>query len=335
MSEQLLSVQDLKKYFPVRRGLSIGTTGVVRAVDGVSFTIPVGRTLGLVGESGSGKSTLGRAILRLVEPTAGRIEFDGANIVELRGEALRRWRRDAQIIFQDPYASLNPRMTVGRIVSEAFAIHGLYSRSERAERVRTLLHEVGLKSEHATRHPHEFSGGQRQRVGIARGIALRPRFVVCDEPVSALDVSIQAQIVNLLKALQQRHGLSYLFIAHDLGVVRHISDRIAVMYLGKLVEIADRDQLIDRALHPYTQALLSAIPHPEPKRKRDRIVLSGDLPAPTDPPPGCRFHTRCPLATERCRTEEPPLTEYAAGHFAACHYVEEHGRPDIRAASGC
>jgi len=331
----LLEVRDLVKYFPIHAGLLSRHVGDVKAVDGVSFTIARGETLGLVGESGSGKTTIGRLLLRLLPATAGEVTFDGVDLLSLGRTEVRKMRRAMQIIFQDPFASLNPRMTVGDIVGEPLRIHHLAKGKAVDERIKELLQLVGLQPYHANRYPHEFSGGQRQRVGIARALAVDPQFIVCDEPVSALDVSIQAQVINLLEDLQQRLGLTYLFIAHDLSVVRHISTRVAVMYVGKLVELADRNALYQNPLHPYTQALLSAIPIPDPKMesKRSRIVLTGDIPSPVNPPSGCRFHTRCPIAFERCSTEEPAFRDYGSGHFAACHWVEEHGgrAPDLAA----
>ena len=329
----LLEVRDLHKYFPINAGVFSRHVGDVRAVDGIDFTIKKGETLGLVGESGSGKTTAGRVVLRLLEATKGQVLFEGRDVGALGREDVRKLRKEMQIIFQDPYASLNPRMTVGDIVSEPLRIHGLATGKEAEARVQELLRLVGLQPYHANRYPHEFSGGQRQRVGIARSLAVSPKFIVADEPVSALDVSIQAQVINLLQDLQQQFGLTYLFIAHDLSVVRHISTRVAVMYVGKIVEIANRDDLYANPLHPYTQALLSAIPIPDPRveSRRKRIILSGDIPSPVNPPPGCRFHTRCPVAFDRCKVEVPPLNTYASGHVAACHWVEEHNgnAPDI------
>jgi len=329
----LLEVRDLYKYFPINAGVFSRHVGDVRAVDGVDFTIKKGETLGLVGESGSGKTTAGRVVLRLLEATKGQVLFEGRDVGALGREDVRKLRKEMQIIFQDPYASLNPRMTVGDIVSEPLKIHGLATGKDAEARVQELLRLVGLQPYHANRYPHEFSGGQRQRVGIARSLAVSPKFIVADEPVSALDVSIQAQVINLLQDLQQQFGLTYLFIAHDLSVVRHISTRVAVMYVGKIVEIANRDDLYANPLHPYTQALLSAIPIPDPRveSRRKRIILSGDIPSPVNPPPGCRFHTRCPVAFDRCKVEVPSLNTYATGHVAACHWVEEHNgnAPDI------
>jgi oligopeptide transport system ATP-binding protein len=325
--EVLVEVRDLVVHFPITRGILFQRrVGAVRAVDGVSFMIRRGETLGLVGESGCGKSTTGRAILQLYRPTAGHVYFDGIDLTQLKGEALRRMRRRMQMIFQDPYASLNPRMTVGSIIAEPLEIHNLARGKAKQERVEELLQIVGLNPYFANRYPHEFSGGQRQRIGIARALAVNPDFIVCDEPVSALDVSIQAQIINLLERLQDEFGLTYLFIAHDLAVVRHISDRIAVMYLGKIVELADRQQLYENPLHPYTRALLSAVPIPDPKveRRRQRIILTGDVPSPVNPPPGCRFHTRCPLATDICKQVEPAWrTLGAPDHWVACHHAEK------------
>jgi oligopeptide transport system ATP-binding protein len=329
----LVEAKDLYKYFPIYAGLTSRHVADVRAVDGVSFTIQEGETLGLVGESGSGKTTIGRLLLRLLPVTKGEIDFEERNILTMKRGDIRRLRRSVQIIFQDPFASLNPRMSIGEIVGEPIRIHGLAKGKDVDDRVRELLGLVGLQPYHANRYPHEFSGGQRQRVGIARALAVQPRFIVCDEPVSALDVSIQAQVINLLEDLQEKFKLTYLFIAHDLSVVRHISTRVAVMYVGKIVELAYRDDLYENPLHPYTQALLSAIPIPDPavEKRRKRIVLTGDIPSPVNPPSGCRFHTRCPLAFDRCKTEVPPLREYAPGHFAACHWVEEHDgkAPDL------
>jgi oligopeptide transport system ATP-binding protein len=329
----LIEAKDLYKYFPIYAGLTSRHVADVRAVDGVSFTIQEGETLGLVGESGSGKTTIGRLLLRLLPATKGEIDFEERNILTMNRGDIRRLRRSVQIIFQDPFASLNPRMSIGEIVAEPIRIHGLAKGKDVDDRVRELLGLVGLQPYHANRYPHEFSGGQRQRVGIARALAVQPRFIVCDEPVSALDVSIQAQVINLLEDLQEKFKLTYLFIAHDLSVVRHISTRVAVMYVGKIVELAYRDDLYENPLHPYTQALLSAIPIPDPvvEKRRKRIVLTGDIPSPVNPPSGCRFHTRCPLAFDRCKTEVPPLHEYAPGHFAACHWVEEHDgkAPDL------
>ncbi len=329
----LIVVEDLYKYFPITAGVFARHVGDVKAVDGIDFTIRRGETLGLVGESGSGKTTAGRLILRLTPATRGRVIFDGRDVLTLGRTEVRSLRKEMQIIFQDPYASLNPRMTVGDIIGEPLAIHNIARGKAADARVQELLRLVGLQPYHANRYPHEFSGGQRQRIGIARALAVNPKFIVADEPVSALDVSIQAQVINLLEDLQQQFGLTYLFIAHDLSVVRHISTRVAVMYVGKIVEIAERDDLYDNPLHPYTQALLSAIPIPDPaiEQRRKRVILTGDIPSPVNPPSGCRFHTRCPVAFDRCKVEVPPLTEYRPGHRAACHWVEEHGGtpPDL------
>ena len=322
--EPLLVVRDLRKYFPVKRGVLARVVAHVKAVDGISFGVSRGETLGLVGESGSGKTTVGRCILRLIEPTDGTVEFENTNVLGLNGGDMRRMRRNMQIVFQDPYASLNPRMTVGTIVAEPLIIHGGMSGSEREERVAQLLQKVGLSPDYRKRYPHEFSGGQRQRIGVARALATNPKFLVLDEPVSALDVSVQAQVVNLLQDLQAELGLTYLFIAHDLSVVEHISTRVAVMYLGKVMELADRRSLYDDALHPYTKALLSAVPVPDPAVKKTRILLSGDIPTPLNPPSGCVFHTRCPIAQfPVCKTEVPALIEHKPGHFAACHFAGE------------
>jgi oligopeptide transport system ATP-binding protein len=320
----LVRVEGLTKHFPITRGILRRRVGVVRAVDGVSFEIRRGETLGMVGESGCGKSTTGRAILLLTRPTTGRIYLDGVDLARLDAASLRGMRRRMQLVFQDPHASLDPRMTIGRIIGEPLEVFGQGSRSDRRRRVAELMGLVGLNPDLAGRYPHEFSGGQRQRVGIARALALHPDFVVCDEPISALDVSIQAQVVNLLKDLQQRLGLTYLFIGHDLAMVRHISDRVAVMYLGKLVELTDQATVYSNPLHPYTQALLAAVPTPDPRveSQRRRIPLAGDLPGPAAPPAGCRFHPRCPLAEQVCRREEPELREVSPGHHVACHLLE-------------
>lgn len=317
---KLLSVKNLKKHFPITGGILSQVVGQVRAVDGVSFEVDTGETLGLVGESGCGKTTTGRAVLRLVEPTAGRVEFEGKNILEFSAGEMRKVRRQMQIIFQDPFGSLNPRMSVRDIIQEPLIIHGQGNRSQREQRVKELLDVVGLASYHMQRFPHEFSGGQRQRIGIARALALKPKLIVADEPVSALDVSIQSQILNLLEDLQQEFGLTYLFIAHGLNVIRHISDRVAVMYLGVMVEMADSLEIYQRPLHPYTEALFSAIPIPNPELQRSRMVLPGDVPSPVHPPSGCRFHTRCPIAQDRCRTDVPQWKESKPGHFVACHF---------------
>ena len=317
----LVVVQDLKKYFPVRSGLLQRVTAEVKAVDGVSFSIKHGECLGMVGESGCGKTTIGRTILRLVEPTAGSVLFDDTDVTQANAKTLKALRRHMQIIFQDPYASLDPRVPVGESVGEGLLIHGHRKSSERYAIVLDMMRKVGLEEYHVRRYPHEFSGGQRQRIGIARALALRPRFIICDEPVSALDVSIQSQVLNLLRDLQQEFGLTYLFIAHNLSVVEHISDRVAVMYLGKMVELTERKELFRNPLHPYTQALMSAIPVPDPTLKRERVVLKGDVPSPLNPPPGCRFHTRCPVVMDTCHVEEPVFQDVGAGHFVACHRV--------------
>jgi oligopeptide/dipeptide ABC transporter ATP-binding protein len=324
MSDALLEVQNLVKHFPVGGGMFSGPTGLVRAVDDVSFSIGRGETVGLVGESGCGKTTTGRCILQLERPTSGRILFEGTDLTTLDEAALRAVRRKVQVIFQDPYSSLNPRMTIGQILAEPLKVHGIVpDKAKRAARVRELLEQVGLAPQHAQRYPHQLSGGQRQRVGIARALAMEPSLIVCDEPVSALDVSIQAQIINLLEDLQQRLGLTYLFIAHDLSVVRHISDRVVVMYLGKVVEVADRQALYEDPLHPYTRALLSAVPIPDPalEARREHTVLRGEVPSPLRPPPGCVFHPRCPRAEARCSAELPALREIKPGHRGACHFA--------------
>ncbi|MBM3181067.1 MAG: dipeptide ABC transporter ATP-binding protein [Chloroflexi bacterium] len=318
----LLVVKDLVKYFPVRSGILQRTTAWVKAVDKVSFTVKSGETLGMVGESGCGKTTIGRSLLRLIEPTSGEVAFNGEDIIRMRPQSLKTLRRDMQIIFQDPYASLNPRMPIGEAVMEGLQIHRIGQPKERWEVAINMLKKVGLEEYHARRYPHEFSGGQRQRIGIARALALQPKFIVCDEPVSALDVSIQSQVLNILKDLQKEFGLTYLFIAHNLSVVEHISDRVAVMYLGKIVELTDRDALYREPLHPYTKALLSAIPIPHPNFKRERTILKGDVPSPLNPPSGCRFHTRCPVAIAKCSQEEPEFKEVKPGHLVACWLVE-------------
>jgi len=318
----LITVQGLKKYFPVRAGVMQRVVAHVQAVDDVSFSIKQGETLGMVGESGCGKTTVGRTMLRLIEPTAGSVIYNDQDVFQLKNRDLKAIRRDLQIIFQDPYASLDPRVPIGESVMEGLHIHNVGTPKERVDIMMETLKKVGLETYHARRFPHEFSGGQRQRIGIARALALRPKFIVCDEPVSALDVSIQSQVLNILKDLQKEFGLTYLFIAHNLSVVEHISDRVAVMYLGKMVELADRDELYRRQLHPYTQALMSAIPVADPKLKRKRLILKGDVPSPLNPPSGCRFHPRCPIAQQICAEKEPEFRELKPGHFAACHFAE-------------
>lgn len=316
----MLTVKGLKKHFPIQGGIFSKTVGQVQAVDGVSFHINKGEIMGLVGESGCGKTTVGRLILGLYEPTAGEIHFEGVNISELSGPSMRNVRRHLQIIFQDPYGSLNPRMTIGDIIGEPLFVHNIAKGKEKEQRVVNLLETVGMSPRYMKRYPHEFSGGQRQRIGIARALALNPKLIVCDEPVSALDVSIQAQVINLLEDLQARFGFTYLFIAHDLSVIKHISDRVAVMYLGKIVELANTEELYRDPLHPYTEALLSAVPIPDPTLDRKRIVLEGDVPSPINPPSGCHFRTRCKYAKPICSEEEPNLIEIANGHYAACHF---------------
>jgi len=320
-SPPLVEVEDLRLWYPIKRGIRSRVVGYVKAVDGVSFTIPRGKTLGLVGESGCGKTSVARAVLYLVKPTGGSVRFDGIELGSLSPEALRRLRPRMQIIFQDPYSSLNPRRTVMEIVGEAMAFHKMWQGEALQQRVLGLLERVGLEPAHALRFPHEFSGGQRQRIGIARALAMNPELIVADEPVSALDVSIQSQILNLLLDLRSEYGVTYLFIAHGLHVVAHVSDIIGVMYLGKLVELAEADELYYHPAHPYTKALISAVPVPDPTVRRERIILEGDVPSPVNPPPGCRFQTRCPFATARCRTEEPLLHDVGGGHLAACHLV--------------
>ena len=321
----ILRVDNLVKHFPITRGIIVQKqVGAVHAVDGVSFEVKRGETLGLVGESGCGKSTTGRTILQLYRPTSGAVVFDGVDLIKIKGEELRHMRRKMQMIFQDPYASLNPRMTVGEIVGEPLIVHKIGTQKEIGERVANLLELVGLNPAFSTRYPHEFSGGQRQRIGVARALALQPSFIVCDEPISALDVSIQAQVVNLLEDLQEQFNLTYLFIAHDLSMVKHISRRVAVMYLGVIVELAGRDNLYKEPLHPYTQALLSAVPIPDPvaDSKRQRTILKGDVPSPVNPPSGCRFRTRCPIAESICAEKQPEFRELKASHFVACHFAE-------------
>jgi oligopeptide/dipeptide ABC transporter ATP-binding protein len=319
----LIEVRHLKKYFPVKKGVFSRVVAQVRAVDDISFQIAPGETLGLVGESGCGKTTAGRSLLRLIEPSAGEVLYNDTNLLAASPSQMRHHRRDLQIIFQDPYSSLNPRMTVGAIVSEGLTVHGIGEKSERIEQVKQTLQQVGLDPGYINRYPHEFSGGQRQRIGLARALILNPKFIVCDEPVSALDVSVQSQVVNLLVDLKEKYGIAYLFISHDLSVVQYISDRVAVMYLGEIVETAKSEELYHRPLHPYTQALLSAVPVPDPDRKRTRIILQGDVPSPLNPPPGCRFHPRCPVAIQGlCNTQTPKLIDYG-GHQAACHVVEK------------
>ncbi|AMV09808.1 dipeptide ABC transporter ATP-binding protein [Geobacillus sp. G4] len=325
MSEPLLEAKGLKKYFPITGGVFGKQIGTVKAVDDVTFTVYRGETLGIVGESGCGKSTTGRMLLRLIEPTDGSILFEGKNVTALSKAELRRLRRDMQMIFQDPFASLNPRHTVEKILEEPLIVHGIGSKEERKRRVREMLEVVGLGSYHAKRYPHQFSGGQRQRIGIARALMTHPKLIIADEPVSALDVSIQAQVLNLLEDLQKQFGLTYIFIAHDLGVVRHISDRVGVMYLGRIVELAASESLYESPKHPYTQALLSAVPIPDPDHKTERQLLSGDLPSPANPPQGCAFHTRCASCMDICRQRRPELREVANGHYVACHLYEPTG----------
>ena len=320
--EELVQVEHLVKYFPVRAGLMQRVVNWVKAVDDVSFNVKKGETLGMVGESGCGKTTIGRSMLRLVEPTSGSVHFEGKDVLQLRGRDLKEVRRHMQIIFQDPYASLDPRVPIGESIMEGLHIHNIGTRRERFDLMLDTLKKVGLEDYHARRYPHEFSGGQRQRIGIARALALRPNFIICDEPVSALDVSIQSQVLNILKDLQKEFGLTFLFIAHNLSVVEHISDRVAVMYLGKMVELTDREELFRNPLHPYTQALMSAIPVPNPKLKRQRTILKGDVPSPLNPPKGCRFHPRCPIADKICSEQEPEFRQASPEHWVACWMVK-------------
>lgn len=319
MTEVLLKVDGLKKYFPITGGILGKQTGAVKAVDDISFWVNKGETLGLVGESGCGKSTTGRMLMRLIDPTEGQVVFEGKDLVTLSDNDMRKARKDMQMVFQDPFASLNPRHTVEKILEEPLIVHGIGTKKERKQMVKEMLEVVGLSSYHAKRYPHQFSGGQRQRIGIARALMTRPKLIIADEPVSALDVSIQSQVLNLLEDLQKEFQLTYIFIAHDLGVVRHISDRVGVMYLGRLVEITEADKLYEKPLHPYTRALLSAVPIPDPEVKREQELLTGDIPSPANPPQGCAFHTRCKECMDICKTDRPVLKEIEPGHFAACH----------------
>jgi oligopeptide transport system ATP-binding protein len=319
MTEPLLKVENLKKHFPITGGILGRPVSSVKAVDGVSFTVNKGETLGIVGESGCGKSTTGRMLMRLIDPSEGRVTFEDRELTSLSNSEMRKIRREMQMVFQDPFASLNPRHTVEKILEEPLKVHGMGSAKERKERVHELLNIVGLSSYHAKRYPHQFSGGQRQRIGIARALMTKPKLIIADEPVSALDVSIQSQVLNLMQDLQKEFGLTYIFIAHDLGVVRHISDRVGVMYLGKMVELSNSENLYEKPLHPYTQALLSAVPVPDPDFKRETILLQGDIPSPSNPPSGCTFHTRCPHATEICKQKVPEFKEHQPGHYVACH----------------
>ncbi len=323
MANLLLKVEHLKKYFPIQTGILSKKSGEVKAVDDLSFEVYEGETLGIVGESGCGKSTAGRAIMRLLEPTSGKVTFDDVELTDLSNKEMRKMRRDIQMVFQDPYASLNPRHTVGKILEEPLIVHGIGKSKERKERVQEYLEIVGLSSYHAKRYPHQFSGGQRQRIGIARALMTNPRLIIADEPVSALDVSIQAQVLNLMQKLQQDLKLTYIFIAHDLGVVRHISNRVGVMYLGRIVELADSESLYREPLHPYTQALLSAVPIPDPTHHREQILLEGDIPSPANPPAGCSFHTRCPYATDLCKFTVPIFRKVKPGHAVACHLYND------------
>ena len=330
----LLRVNNLKKYFPIKKGMFGKTVGYVKAVDDVSFYVNEGETLGIVGESGCGKSTTGRVLMRLLEPTEGEIEFDGKDLTSLSHEEMRKTRRDIQMVFQDPYASLNPRHTIGKILEEPLIVHGVSDPKERKKKVHEFLEIVGLNAYHARRYPHQFSGGQRQRIGIARALMTNPKLIIADEPVSALDVSIQAQVLNLMQDLQKEFNLTYIFIAHDLGVVRHISDRVAVMYLGKIVEVADSEQLYEKPMHPYTRALLSAVPVPDPDYQKEQIIIEGDIPNPADPPTGCTFHTRCPFKMDICTKVTPRLMEQTTGHSVACHLYVGQVDNDIKQLEG-